>query len=159
MEDAKEWFLNLNPRDQIMLVAGAGLVFIYVLLFLILFPMQKNLDKTRTQNLAALQEQEEVRQLAGRVLATQQSAQGGTGEQSLNGIVNKTLSAHGLTMESFQPSGNQARVRLGTSDFNQVYTWLHELEITHGVNVKDVTVTADKSPGSVMVNVQLLWGQ
>ena len=158
MNELKQRFLDLSPRDQLFLVGGAGILLVFILLFGVLFPMQDELAKARKQNASALKEQQEVRSLAGRVLASQQGAQGGNQQQSLNGLLNKTLSQHELTMENFQPSGNQARVRLSSSDFNKVFAWMHELEIKHGVNIKDVTITSDQSPGSVLVNLQLVWG-
>lgn len=159
MNEIKQWFLDQNPRDQMMLSLGGVAVLIYVLIFLVLFPLQNDLERKEKRNLASLQEQQEVRQLAGQMLARQQSGQNGnSSNQNLTSLLNETTRNHGLTMENIQPSGNSARVRLGASDFNRVLAWLHDMEIKHGLQITDLTITADRNPGVVQVNIQLTQG-
>lgn len=158
MNELKQWFLDQNPRDQVVLSVGGIAVLIYILLFLVLFPMQEELAKTQKRNQAALGEQQRVFELAGQVLGKREAGEGG-GTQNLNGILNQSLREFGLRMEQFQPSGGAARVRLATSEFNKVLAWLHELEIKQGIMVKDLTVTADNNPGAVSVHLQLVQGE
>lgn len=159
MNDVKQWFLDQSPRDQMMLSAGAIAVLLYVLLFMVLMPMYDNLERTQQRNLAAMSEQQRVRQLAGQVLAQKQSPTGATSGQNLNALLNQSLREFGLTMENFQPSGDSARVRLGSSEFNKVLAWLNEMETKQGVQIKDLTITADQGPGAVLVNLQLVRGE
>lgn len=158
MNEIKQWFLDQSPRDQMMVSVGGVAVLIYILFFLVLFPMQNDLDRKEKRNMASLQEQQEVRQLAGQVLARQQAGQASAGAQNLTSLLNDSTREFGLTMENVQPSGNSARVRLGASDFNKVLAWLHEMEIKRGLQISDVTITAERNPGVVMVNLQLTQG-
>lgn len=158
MNDIKQWFLDQSPRDQLMLAVGGVLVMLYILLFMVLLPLREELQATQKRNLAALQEQQRVHNLAGRVLG-QQSSGGGASGQNLNALLNDTLREFGLRMENFQPSGDAARVRLGTSDFNKVFAWLTEMEVKQGVQIRDLTITADQNPGAVLVNLQLVQGE
>lgn len=158
MNEFKQWFLDQSPRDQMMLSVGGVLVLIYILLFLVLFPMQSDLEKKQKRNLVSLQEQQAVRELAGQVLARQQAGQQGGGAQNLTSLLNDSTREFGLTMENVQPSGNSARVRLGASEFNKVVAWLHEMEIKQGLQITDLTITADRNPGVVLVNLQLTQG-
>lgn len=158
MNEVKQWFLDQSPRDQMMLAIGGGLVALYLLLFMVLFPMQNDLHKKQLRNNAVLNEQQQVYILAGQVMARQQSG-GNSNSSGLNGLLNQSLGEYGLRMENFQPSGNSARIRLGSSDFNQVLAWLNEMEVKQGVTVKDITITAESSPGAVLVNLQLVQGE
>jgi len=158
MNQIKQWFLDQSPRDQMVLSVGAAAMAIFILFFLILFPMQDNLQKTQKRNLASLQEQQTVRDLAGQVLARQQDGSH-SGTQNLTSLLNDTTRQFGLRMENVQPTGNSARVRLGASEFNVVLAWLHEMEIKQGLQVTDLTITADKNPGAVLVNLQLTQGE
>ncbi len=159
MNDLKQWFFDLSPRDQLMLVVGGSLVLVYILVFVVLLPMDDKLDQSRKRNLAALEEQQRVRQLAGELMAAK-SAGGKSGSGgSMNAVLNNTLREHGLTMENFQPSGDGARVRLGVSDFNQVLAWVHDLEVNRGMHIRDLTVTGDQVQGAVSVNLQLQQGE
>jgi general secretion pathway protein M len=159
MNEIKQWFLDQSPRDQMMLSVGAVVVAVYILFFLVLFPMQNDLSKTQKRNLASLQEQQTVRDLAGQVLAQQQGGQPAAGSQNLTSMLNDSTRQFGLRMENVQPTGNSARVRLGASEFNSVLAWLHEMEIKQGLRITDLTLTADKNPGTVLVNLQLTQGE
>lgn len=158
MNELKQWFLDQPPRDQIMLSVGGIAILIYILLFVILFPMQNELEQKEKRNQAALGEQQRVYELAGRVLGMREAGEG-SGTQNLNAILNQSLREFGLTMEQFQPSGGSARVRLATSEFNKVLAWLHEMEIKQGIIIKDLSVTAEKNPGAVSVHLQLVQGE
>jgi general secretion pathway protein M len=157
MNELKQWFLDQNPRDQMMLSLGAVALLIYVLLYMVLFPLQDKLEKTERRNEAALREQQETRQLAAELIARRSGDQG-PANQNLTSLLNDSTRQFGLLMENVQPSGNSARVRLGLSDFNKVMSWLHEMEVKHGLQINDLTITADKTPGFVMVNLQLTQG-
>jgi general secretion pathway protein M len=159
MNELKQWFLDQSPRDQMVLSAAAVVVGIFILLFLVLSPMQADLDKKQKRNLGALQEQQMVRDLAGQLLARQQSGQGGGNSNSLTSLLSESTRNFGLTMENIQPSGNTARLRLAAADFKQVLAWLNEMEIKQGLQVSDLTLVADKAPGTVIVNLQLAQGE
>ncbi len=158
MNEWKEKFFLLSARDQLMLVVGAAAIFLYILLFVVLGPLQSKLELQRKRVAAAVAEQQNVYSLAGKVKALQ-SGGGQVANQSLNAIINDSLRQFGLRMENFQPSGSAARLRLAAADFNQVLPWLHELEIKQGLQIKDLTLTADKNPGAVLVNIQVQQGE
>lgn len=159
MNEIKQWFLDQSPRDQMMISVGGIVVVLYILLVVVLMPMYENLEQTQRRNLAALNEQQRVRELAGQVLAQKQNPSGSTAGQSLNALLNQSLREYGLSMENFQPSGNAARVRLGASEFNKVLAWLNEMEVKQGVQIKDLTITADQGPGAVGVNLHIARGE
>lgn len=157
MNEIKDKFLALSPRDQLMIVIGTAVVVLYILIFVVLFPMQNNVDKLDKRVFASLDEQQRVHKLAGSVMANQQ--EGGGGQQSINALLNNSLGKFGLRMDNFQPSGSTARVRLDSADFNKVMGWLHEMEIKQNIQIKDLTITADDKPGAVLVNIQLQQGE
>lgn len=159
MNEIKQWFLDQNPRDQMMLSVGVVVVAIYILLFLVLFPLQADLNRTEKRNLEALRVQQEVRDLAGQVLARQQQGGEQAGAQNLTSLLSESTRQFGLSMENVQPTGNTARVRLGASQFNSVLAWLNDMEIKHGLQITELNITADKSPGAVLVSLQLTQGE
>lgn len=160
LDELKEKFLDLSPRDQLMLVVGTLAVLVYILVFMVLMPLHNELASTQKRNNALLEEQGRVRDLASKVMAAKQAGDSpGNAGQSLNALLNSTLRDHGLRMENFQPSGNSARVRLASAEFNKVVAWLNELEIQRGIQIKDLTITADQAPGSVLVNLHMQRGE
>ena len=61
MNEFKQWFLDQSPRDQMMLSVGGAAVLLYILIFMVLLPLQGDLERNERRNQAVLQEQEEVR--------------------------------------------------------------------------------------------------
>lgn len=158
MNDFKQWFLDQSPRDQVMLAVGGIAIGLYILLFIVLFPMQGDLDKKQKRNRAAMGEQQEVYDLAGQLKGVRESGGSQTGN-NFNALLNQSLREFGLAMETFQPSGDAARIRLAPSEFNKVLAWLNELEVNKGIVVRDLSITADQNPGTVLVHLQLAQGE
>ena len=47
-------------------------------------------------------------------------------------------------MDDFQPTGaNNVRVRFASVEFNKLVAWMNELENKEGIQIKEVSVTAD----------------
>ncbi len=146
MNEFKNWFLQNSPREQLLLGVGAIALALTVLYAGLLLPLTKARDKQVTNNRAVLSQQVEVRELAARVLGQERA--GGGSQRSLAQVTNTTLRNHGLKMEDFQPTGNNnVRVRLAKVEFNKVMAWLDDLENKEGVQVKEVSVTADDVKG------------
>lgn len=146
MNEFKDWFLQKSPREQLMLGVMTILVTLTLIYVLVLLPLINQRDKQLVNNRALIAQQMEVRRLAAEVLGQQQS--GNTRQRSLAQITNTTLRNQGLKMEDFQPTGNNnVRVRLARVEFNKVMSWLDELENKEGVQVKEVSVTADDIKG------------
>jgi len=158
MEEYKQWFFEQSPRDQMVLVFGVITVVFYILFFVVLFPMQDGVSKKERQINDALVEQGDIYELASKLKARQDTGASGASDQSLNSVINATTRQFGVSMMSNQPSGNSARVRLGPSQFNNVISWLHEMEINRGIQIKDLTITADTVPGNVTTQLQLVKG-
>lgn len=158
LQDLKDKFYELAPRDQLMLIVLVGAVVLYVLFFVVYVPLKNDLAGESKRVVALHQEQARVRSLAGQVLALQ-AAGGDVNNQNINSILNDSSREFGLRMENFQPSGNSVRVRLAAADFNQVLAWLQELELKQGLQIKDLTLTADQRPGAVLTNVQVQQGE
>lgn len=146
MEELKNWFLQNSPREQLMLSVGAVAVSLCLLYIGVLAPLADKRDKQRAINQTVLNQQEEVRELAQAILGQRQS--GGSGDRSLAQLTNSTMRNHGLTMEQFQPTGNNSvRVRFGSVEYNKIMAWLDELENKEGVQVSEVSVTASDVTG------------
>lgn len=146
MNEFKNWFLQNSPREQLLLGVG-GVVLLLTLLYAgVLMPLSKDRNKQLINNQSLLAQQQHVRELAAEVMAQEQG--GGAQHASLAQVINTSLRNHSLRMEDFQPTGEQnVRVRLAKAEFNLVMAWLDELENKEGVQIKEVSVTADDVKG------------
>lgn len=146
MDELKNWFLQNSPREQLMLSVCAVAVSLCLLYLGVLAPLAEKRDKQLANNQTLLNQQEEVRELAASILGARQN--GGGGDRSLAQLTNNTMRNHGLTMEQFQPAGNNSvRVKFGTVEYNKLIAWLDELENKEGVQVSEVSVSTSDVAG------------
>lgn len=156
MSQLKELFLQASPREQLIISLGGGLLIIVMLFMFVLFPIQKKRDAQLRVNASALNEKQQVRELASQLLGRAQSPDPSAGGGNLIDLLNRSLPKYDLHMEDFQPSGaGDARVRLAKADLNKIFSWVNELENVEGVQVKDLSAATGPETGSAVVNLRL----
>jgi general secretion pathway protein M len=52
-------------------------------------------------------------------------------------------------------SGGEVRLRLDRVPYDRFMQWLYDIEIRHGVAVRDLSMAATNEPGQVTVNIRL----
>jgi general secretion pathway protein M len=149
-------FLNkYNRRDQ-MLILGCGLaVVLYLLWLMVLTPIQNKRDQLLAANIASTQTLGRVQIVAAQI---QQSRNAGAADsnENINGMIDSTLRANGLSMTNLQPGANgEVRVRLDRAAYGPLMQWLYEIEFKQGVTVSDLSIAATNDPGQVSVNLRL----
>ena len=155
-----EAFYRQSRREQLIILAGGACLLLYAVWFLFAAPLRGAVVAERAKTAAVSQSLARVQTLA----ATIENAKNQQGNErqpkvSLAELVDRSLRAHGLVMQGFQPSGdNQVRLRLDNASYASVVRWLHELETVQGVQVQELATSASQSPGLVMVNVRLRKG-
>ena len=158
MEALKDWWNNATSREQLYLLVG-GICVAICLVYVILYkPITGMRDKQLRINNAQLASLERVRELAGQVQALNNTSDANTGPR-IDQLVQRSLSANLLRAAALDASGrNGVRIRLENAPFDRVVAWLHELEITQGVQIKDLTVAAGKQQGQVTINMRVQKG-
>ena len=154
----KNWFNNLKHNEQWMIVVCGCLVAVYLLYSVIWLPM-----KTSQRELAIKNEQAAKTLVSVRSLAQEYQALKGLGQSnakqstaSLASIVDSTVAANKLVMSRFQPSSTgDAQVRFENVPFNQLLSWLYQIETDHAVVVRDLSVSSGGSGGLVNVSIRV----
>lgn len=156
MNAIKDLFLNATPREQILMSVGGGILCLVFIYWISLKPLNTKLEKQTRLNTQALQEQQQVRELAAALLSQAQQPTQATINGGLIDVLNSTLPKYQLQMEDFQPSGNSdARVRLAKADFNKIMTWLNELENVQSVQIKELNTAPGPEVGTALVSLRL----
>ena len=156
MNGFKEWWASASPRDQMALVLCSLFVGVYILFKGILGPVVDMRDAQINKNNAQLASLARVKVLAAEVKSLQSSGAQNTSKRSVESIVQSSISRNRLNVSSMDASGqNGVRVRFEEVPFNTLLTWLHEMEITNGLNVKDLSVAKGSNSGMVTVNLRL----
>lgn len=146
----RDWFLQLAPREQLILGLGTVLAVVIVGFSFVYRPLD-----TRT---AALRES--VDELS-RVLVDLRraaalgdgpgAATAGAGGGSLVSIVPETARGFGLAFDTTRLDGTDAiRVTFSDVPFDSLNAWLTELELGHGIRVDTVSgISTTGTPGLV----------
>lgn len=156
MNEIKEWWSQASSRDQMAVVICGGLLAVYLLYIVMLKPVLNMRDTQLLKTAAQEQALERVRTLAGTWVAHQGGGKQGAEQGNIVEMVDESLRKHQLKMAGMQPSGaNDVRVRLEQVPFNNMLAWLYDVEVTHRMQVKDISVATGASTGLVSVNLRL----
>jgi general secretion pathway protein M len=154
-------FQSLNPRERVIVIAGACLVVLAAVYLLALAPFYAAVEARgrrvadKQADLAWLQASlAEVQTLA----ASQPQLSGPTGE-SLVVLIDRTAREANLgsSLTGQTPSGDTGiRVRLESAPFDAVVTWLGTLQQQYAVSIETATIDRTSAPGLVNATLTLL---
>ncbi len=145
-----------NRREQIMLLACALVVAVYLIWLVVLTPIQKKRDQLLAANTASTQALGRVQIMAAQIEQLRSAGNTGSGV-NISGIIDSSLRANGLNMSGFQPGANgEVRVRLERAPYDALMQWLYDMEFKQGITVSDLSIAATNDIGQVTVNVRLL---
>ena len=156
MEQIKQYWLGLQPRERLILGVGGIIVCLILLYALIIQPwhnslkdMQAALPKLR-EDLVWMRQQSDALK-GGSVKQDQSSSQGQ--DDSLLSLVEKTAKSANVSksIQQLSPAENNTEVRVVLEDvnFNQWLRWIDELYKRYGVDVKQVNAERDDDEPNV----------
>jgi general secretion pathway protein M len=146
----KTWWQQLNTREQRLVSVMSVLMSIFILYGLIWQPLTENIEKTTLK----LERQQAlltwVAENTQRYQQAKRNARANSGA-SLSSIVNRTSSANNITITRMQPQGDDLQVWIDEISFNQLLTWLEQLAISDGLQVKNIDLSSADLQGMVRV--------
>ena len=157
----KDWYDNLEAREQVFVLAGA----VFVVIALIYYVLWMPLDKRHAQVSTSVQNWErslaELGPLRG-LIATGGNPQPGAvnNQQAPIIIVSQTLQSRGLEQyrrRSQPTTGNGVRVELENVAFDELVVWLGDLSDNYGMNVQagSLSRVSDAGPGRINASLTL----
>ena len=154
---AGQWFRSQATRDQRMLVLLALFVALVLLWMTIWLPVQDGLTVARARHGDALEDQrwmisnrDAASRAAGRELSPGQSG------QALLSTVASSAGRAGLTLNRFQPEGNDSlAVSLDDVAFDDLVIWLETLAQRQGIRVRQASIDARDTLGRVRARLLL----
>ncbi len=155
----KEWFQNLDGREQRTLAIGAIALVLMLLVFTLTEIHQSNaslalrLEQDRTALTQVQAAAEKIRQL--RSTGTRPTTAGG---QSLLALADRTAKAAALgsAMKRVQPEGDSGvRIWMEDAPFDDVIKWLELLSSQYGTQVATASFERKETPGRVDARITL----
>jgi|TARA_B110000902_G_scaffold241809_1_gene292527 general secretion pathway protein M len=146
----KQWWQELNVREQKLVAVMATVIGIFLLYSIIWQPLNENLAKS-TKKLA--RQQALLTWVNNNTARYQQvNTSGNTKSRgSISSVVNRTASNYRITVTRMQPQGNELQVWIDEVAFKDLLKWLDQLSISEGLQVKGIDLTRGEQPGVVRV--------
>ena len=152
----KQWFAGLTQREQLSLLIMGGAVALYLLYMLLLAPLSEARDRMATQNQGVAGSLQRVDVLVSQIMLLRESGNDSGARRNLTSLINRSTSGFSLQVNRLQPnSRGEIQVRLENAVFDDLVAWLHQMEYTEGLLVREASVTQAGAPGRVNVTVRL----
>ena len=155
----KDWFLRYNPREQLALLLVAVVLGLYILYFLVWTPVATMRNEMAARNDSAAQVLQRVDAMVSEVLRLRSNGEGPSQKRNLTSLINQTTGALALPVSRLQPnSRGEIQVRLENAIFDDTLKWLHEMEYTQGLLVREVSITQSGQVGRVNASIRIAQG-
>ena len=156
LELAKNRWQQCNSREQLTLLVGGCCLLVYLLYIIVLQPLKEMREAEERAASAAQSSLATVRTLAATWQSRNQSTTADGSSASLVEIVDASLRSNDLRLSGLQPSGSDSvRLRLENANFDKLLSWLYEMEVTNGLQIRDLSVAPGNQVGAVAVNLRL----
>lgn len=158
---AGRWYREQSPRDQRVLALLAVFLLVVSVWLLVRLPVERDLSQAqrryeaaRSDHLWILAHRDEAARAAGR--GAGQGSRGSQSGQALLSTVAGSARRSGLTLNRFQPEGDDAlAVSLDEVVFGEMLRWLETLEAEEGIRVRQASLSAADRPGRVRARLVL----
>ena len=152
----KEWFAQLNQREQMsLLILGLALA-LYLLYMFVWSPLDTRRAELALQNTAIAESQARVDTMVSQLLELREGGAQPATQRNLTSVINESTSRLQLPVMRLQPnSRGEIQVRVENASFDTVLKWLHEIEYAEGLLVHEVSLTQANGPGLVNITVRI----
>jgi len=150
----KEWFSELEQREQSLVSIMVGTIFIAIVYFLLINPLQERLEKAergveREQKLLAWVETNAAILVKLRAKSGVTSSAAGPLDQRIN----RSAKKHSLIINRLQPQNNKMQVMIDKAPFNKILQWVQTLQLDYGLTVEIADFRQDNQPGFVKTRI------
>ena len=152
----KDWFLQLNQREQTSLLALGLALALYVFYMFIWSPLDSMRDSLQVQNHGVAGSLQRVDTMVSEILQLRDSGTQTSSRRNLTSLINQSTGRLQLQVTRLQPnSRGEIQVRLENAAFDDVLLWLHEMEYREGLLVREVSITQAGVVGRVNATVRI----
>lgn len=152
------YWRGLAPRER--LIVGGGAVVVTILLLYALFwaPLQRDLERLRTEVPRAEQQLQWMRTQVSRVKQLRAAAPAAVQGQGLLSFVEQSAQAYNIrgNIKRVEPEGSQAvRLVIDGVAFNGLVEWLANLQKQGGIRIESADLEPLPTPGLINARLRL----
>ncbi|WP_426358767.1 type II secretion system protein GspM [Pseudocolwellia sp. HL-MZ19] len=147
----KERWLELNIREQRLVIAMGSVVLFFILYSAIWAPLTNNIEAATKK----VERQQELLTWIQKSTVIYKSAAGANASNnrntSLSSLVNQTAGRNNIEIARMQPQGESIQVWIDEVPFDNLLNWLEHLSQKEGVKVKAIDIAHAEQAGVVKV--------
>lgn len=154
----REWLESLQPRERWMVFGCAAFVALVVLYLAVLRPLYGGVNRAETRIQEKRQLLADIKSAAAQVRSGGRAVRVIDTSQSLVVVVDQTTRKSGLAgvLKRNQPNGeNGIRVRFDDAPFDQVLSWLGNVQGDYGLSIVSASFDGGAQIGQVTANLVL----
>lgn len=160
MQQLRDKFNALQPRERIVILGGAILVLVVAIYVLGLSPLYRAVDAQAKRVAQKEGDLAWMRSVAGEVavLSANAPSRPGPSNESMVVLIDRAARECGLgaSLTGQTPNGEHGiRVRLEAAEFDKLMVCLGTLQQVHAVDVESATIDRTAQPGLVNANLVL----
>lgn len=146
----KEWWQQLNEREQILVAVMGSLIGVFLLYSSIWQPLNENLIKAEKK---LVRQQALLSWVNENTERFQQLNKNGASKSkgSLSSTVNRTSREYQITVTRMQSQGDDLQVWIDEVAFKNLLKWLENLSLNEGLQVKGIDLSKSDEKGVVRV--------
>ncbi len=160
MQQLKDKFNSLQPRERWVVIGGAILVLVVAVYVFALAPLYSAVDAQAKRVAQKEGDLAWMRSVSGEVavLSAAQPSRPGPSNESLVVLIDRAARECGLSnsLTGQTPNGERGiRVRLESAEFDKLMVCLGTLQQVHAIDVESATIDRTAKPGLVNANLVL----
>ena len=152
----KAWFLSLNQREQLSVMILAVVLGLYGLYMFAWSPLAERRNDLALQNTAVAESLSRVDAMVSELMALRQNGAKSNTRRNLTSLISQSTRSLKLPVSRLQPNARgEVQVRLENASFDDLLTWLHQMEYQESLLVHEVSITESGSVGRVNATVRI----
>jgi len=153
---AGRWYAEREPNEQRVVLALTAAVILTIVWLGIWKPISdwRTLEHNRYQNAQSLLDWMRANEARAREAA--RSGGPRSGNRSVLPVITRSAEAQGIRLNRLQPESNAVvSVVIQSQPFNEVLSWLHQLQENNGISIQRLSVDAEGTPGLINAQIRL----
>jgi general secretion pathway protein M len=151
MDKLKSMYLQLNGREQRLVIISAILVLVAIFYWSIWSPLNTSIERGKIAVKNQIELLDWVQKNANKAVQLRSSVGKNVSfSGSLPQAVNQSATRMKIAISRMQPQGEELQVWIDQAPFNDVLSWLQTLEKT-GVSILDIDIAESDLPGQVKI--------
>ncbi len=152
----KEWFSQLNQREQVSLILLSLALLLYLVYMFVWSPLDDNREDLVVQHVAVAESLVRVDAMVSELLQLRSGDGQAGAKRNLMNVINASTGRLQLPVSRLQPnSRGEIQVRLEGASFDDALRWLHEMEYQEGLLLRELSVTQTGTVGRVNITVRI----